>query len=81
MPGMTKTPITPVRLPEPIKEAAQAWCAEHGGVPLSETMIVALCHHIGQPELVDVIRQRGRPKAETTPLPAKAVKKGARKRK
>lgn len=79
--AMTKTPITPVRLPEPIKEAAQAWCAEHGGAPLSETMVVALCHHIGRPDLVDVIRQRGRPKAAPEPAPVKPIRKAARKRK
>lgn len=77
MPCMTKSPATTIRVPAPIREAFAAWQAAHPGTTLSETLIVALCHHIGQPELVDSIRQRGRPKASPAPAPKK---KAPRKR-
>lgn len=78
MPSMTKSPHTSVRVPEPIREAFATWQTAHPGVTLSEAMLIALCHHIGQPELVDSIRQRGRPaKAD----PVRPAKKAPRKRK
>lgn len=60
-----KTPATLIRIPETIKAAALEWLAANGNASatLSETMVVALCHHIGRPELVTEIRGRGRPKS------------------
>lgn len=77
MPVMTKTPPTTVRIPESIKAAAAEWC-EQNGVTLSQTMLIALCHHIGRPELIDAVRSQGRPVEE---VPAKPTKKAPRKRK
>lgn len=58
---MSRTPITPVRIPAAIKAAALEWCEQHG-IGLSELIVKALIAEIGQPELETAIPPKGRPK-------------------
>ncbi len=58
---MSNTKPTTLRIPEPIRRAAQQYCDEHQ-VPLSVLLIEGLLTRIGREDLRSHVPKKGRPK-------------------
>lgn len=79
MPLMTRTPLFSMRMPPPIQEAAEAYAAAQGQ-PLSRVINVLLCEAMGRKDLLDTLKDAGRPVGtKKKPPPKKAVKTGKKR--
>lgn len=71
MPGMTPSRVRTLRLPQEIDDALSAWC-EANGCTLSQLLIAGALDKIGQPGLIEHVRERG---YQPPAAPAKPSKK------
>ena len=58
---MTNSPKIALRMPDEIREAANAYCAQEG-LNMSQLLLIATCREIGRPDLIESIRPSNRPK-------------------
>lgn len=69
-------PIT-LRLSHEMQQALDAHCSD-AGVSVSEAIRMAICAHIGRPDLAGTMPAEGRPKKLTEEAPPKRAKKAKR---
>lgn len=74
MPVMTRTPIFSMRMPPEIHEAALAY-AESQGQPLGRLINALLCEAMGRKDLLETLKDAGRPMGSVKEKPRKNAKK------